>query len=165
MFESIVLVIGGTLSGLLAGLLFTFSNTIVPSLRAVSAREHIRIAQAINVKILNPIFMITFMGPSLILPLAAFLLRAGAEFPYLVTASALQIIGVFGVTGGGNVPLNNALDKVDVNGISDAEAEQIRQNYQGVGSRWMNLHIIRTLAATIATVLVFIACLVRSTSR
>lgn len=165
MFESIVLVIGGTLSGLLAGLLFTFSNNLVPSLRAVSAREHLRIAQAINIKIINPVFMLTFMGPNLVLPLAAFLVRSSAEFPYLLAASALHIVGVLGVTGGGNVPLNNALDKVDVNRISDAEAEQIRQNYQGVGSRWMNLHMIRTLAATAATMLVFIACLMRSTSR
>jgi uncharacterized membrane protein len=161
-FENIVLVTGGTLSALLAGLLFTFTNNIVPSLRALHAREHLRFAQAINVKIINPLFMIVFMGPNLALPLAAFLLRNGAEFPYLMPASALHILGVFGVTGGGNVPLNNQLDQVDVNRLSDAEAEQVRQDYQGVGSRWMVLHNIRTLAAVIATVLVFAACLVKS---
>jgi uncharacterized membrane protein len=161
-FENIVLVTGGTLSALLAGLMFTFSNTVVPSLRAVSAREHIRIMQVINVKILNPVFMVVFMGPNLVLPLAAYLLRNGAEFPYLLAASALHIIGVLGVTGGGNVPLNNALDKVEVDRISDAEAERVRQDHQGVGSRWMMLHNVRTVASIVATILIFIACLVKA---
>jgi uncharacterized membrane protein len=68
---------------------------------------------------------------------------------------------LLGVTGGGNVSLNNQLDKVDLNRISDSEAEKIRNDYQGIGSRWMNLRHIRTLASILATVLIFIACLVK----
>ena len=164
-FENILLLVGGTLSGVLAGLLFIFSNTVVPALRSLKPQTHIEIMQIINVKILNPIFMAVFVGPSVLLALAAFLMRGGAEFPYLLAAAALQIIGVFGITGGGNVPLNDQLEKVDITRISDAEAEKLRNDYHGVGSRWMQLNAIRALAAAAATALVLIACLVRSSAR
>jgi hypothetical protein len=41
----------------------------------------------------------------------------------------------------------------------------LRNDYQGVGSRWMQLNAVRTCAAIAATVLVLIACLVRNNSR
>ena len=84
---------------------------------------------------------------------------ACADRASLVAASILDIIGAVGVTVAGNVPLNEKLDKVDLSKLSEAEADQIRNEYQGPGSPWMRFHTIRTLAATVATVLVFVACL------
>lgn len=157
--ENMVLVIGGTLTGLLAGLLYAFSVAIVPALRDLKAREHLAAMQFINIRIKNPVFFLSFLGPSLLLPLAAFLHRGAAPFPWLVGAAVLHILGSNGVTIAGNIPLNDNLDKIDVGTLSDAEAERIREAFQGRGTPWMRLHMIRTLAATLATALVFIACL------
>lgn len=154
-FENTILVVGGTLMGLLAGLFSVFSFAIVPALRSLNAKQHLAAMQAINVKIVNAVFLIIFLGPSVLLPLAAFLHRA----PLLWLAAALHIIGVNGVTIAGNVPLNDRLAEIDVHQLSEADAERIRQDFQGKGARWMRLHHIRTLAATAATVLAFIACL------
>jgi uncharacterized membrane protein len=159
---NIVLVAAGTLTGLLAGLLYAFSVAVVPALRAIKGTAHISAAQAINVKIINPVFMLSFLGPVVLLPLAAFLHRDTPQFAPLVAASILDIIGAVGVTVAGNVPLNEKLDKIDVSKLSEAEADQIRNDYQGPGSPWMRFHTIRTLAATAATALVFIACLLRN---
>ena len=160
--ENILLVIGGTLSGLLAGVMYTFNVAIVPALRSTKGTQHIAAMQALNLKIQNPVFFLSFFGPTVILPITAYLHRDTAQFPLLAAAAALHIIGANGVTMVGNIPLNNQLDKVDVNKISEAEADKIREDFQGVGSRWMNLHAIRTLTSTAATALVFIACLMKA---
>ena len=60
--ENIVLVIGGTLTGLLAGLLYAFEVSVVPALHAMKARQHIKAMQEINLKIINPLFFLSFLG-------------------------------------------------------------------------------------------------------
>jgi uncharacterized membrane protein len=161
-FENIVLIIGGTLTGLLAGVFYAFNVAVVPALRRLKGKEHIAAMNAINDKIKNPVFFLSFFGPTILLPLAAYLHRAEASFPLLVAAALLHIVGSNGVTVAGNIPLNEKLDKVDVNQISDSEADQIRQDFQGPGSAWMRLHAVRTLAAIAATALVFIVCLIKA---
>jgi uncharacterized membrane protein len=156
----IVLVTGGTLTGLSAGVYYTFNVAVIPALHARSAKEHIAAMQAINIRIINPVFMLSFLGPSVLLPLAAVLHRDSARLPLLIAAAGLHIIGVNGVTMAGNVPLNDGLAKVNLTTLDEAEAEQIRQTYQGQGSSWMRLHNLRTMATIAATALVFIACLV-----
>lgn len=158
-FENIVLVLGGTLTGLMAGVFYTFNVAIVPAFRSIKGAYHIKSMQAINLKIKNPVFFLSFFGPTLLLPLAAYLHRETAQFPFLVTAAALHIIGANGVTIVGNIPLNERLDRVDVSSLSEAEAEQIAQEFQGQGSRWMRFHNLRTLASITAAALVLIACL------
>jgi uncharacterized membrane protein len=156
---NVILVLAGTLTGLMAGLSYGFTVAVIPGLRDLKPKEHITAMQAINIRILNPLFAVSFVGPGVLLPLAAFLHRGGASFPWLLAAAALYIVGVFGITGGGNVPLNNRLAQVSSDTLTEAEAEQVRQDYHGRGSGWMWLHNLRTLAAIAATALVLIACL------
>ena len=113
-------------------------------------------------KIKNPVFFLSFFGPTILLPLAAYLHRAESSFPLLVAASLLHILGSNGVTAAGNIPLNEKLDTVDTNQISEADAEPIRQQFQGPGSPWMRWHAVRTWAAIVATALVFIVCLMKA---
>jgi len=163
-FENIVLVVGGTLTGLMAGLLYAFNVAIVPALHHLKGTQHIAAMQSINKKITNPVFFLSFFGPSILLPLAAFLHRGGAQFPLLVAAALLHIIGANGVTIAGNIPLNDRLEKLDVSQLSEAEADQIRTAFQGPGTPWMRFHAVRTYAAIAATALVFIVCLSKSMS-
>jgi uncharacterized membrane protein len=164
-FENVVLVVGGTLTGLLAGLLYAFNVAVVPALRSIKGTQHIAAMNAINDKIKNPVFFLSFFGPTILLPLAAYLHRGVSEFPLLVAAAALHIICANGVTIASNIPLNERLAKVDVSQLSEAEADRIREEFQGPGSRWMRWHAVRTLAAIAATALVFIVCLSKSLSR
>lgn len=115
--------------------------------------------QAINVKIQNPVFIASFLAPTILLPLATFLHQGSARFGWLLIATVVYIVGVNAVTIIGNVPLNNALDSVNADALADADAERIRQEYHGAGARWMLLHTIRTLAAIAATVLLFAGAL------
>jgi uncharacterized membrane protein len=144
--------------------MYTFNVAIVPALRVMRPKEHIVAMQAINIKIVNPIFLFSFLGPAIILPLAAILHNGSVQFPWLVGAAILHIVGIDGVTVAGNIPLNKKLDAVDASQLTDAEAERIRQDFQGRGSMWMRYHNIRTISGIIATVLILIACLTKMAS-
>jgi uncharacterized membrane protein len=157
--ETILLVITGTLTALLAGLFFGFSVAINGALHRLKDVEYVRAMQSINIVILNPIFFLSFMGPVALLPLTAFLFRGEAAFVWLVAASVLYIVGTFGLTIGGNVPLNDKLAKVDTTRVSDKEITDARAQFE---HPWNRLHNIRTVAAIAATALLFIACLARS---
>ncbi len=157
--ESIVLVAGGVLTGLHAGLLYDFSVDIVPSLRKLKAKAHIEMFQSIDKTITNPVFFLSFFGPIILLPLAAFLFRGEPPFAWLAAASLIQILLCNGVTVTTHLPLNADLAKVDTGNISEAEAEKIRQAFQGPNSKWIRFHAVRTLAAIATTALVFVACL------
>ncbi len=157
--ENIVLVVGGVLTALHAGLLYDFSVDIVPALRSLKGTTHIAMMQAINVKIENPVFFLSFFGPVLLLPVATLLHWGQPEFVWLLAASSIQLFGCEGVTVAGNIPLNNRLAKIDATQLSEAEADQIRTEYQGPGSAWMRFHTLRTLAAITATTIVFVVCL------
>lgn len=163
--ENIILVVGGILTGLLAGLFYTFEVAVVPALRRLKAAHHITAMQLINVKILNPAFFLTFFGPTILLPLAAFMHRGGPQFLPLLAAALLHIIGVNGITIVGNVPLNDRLAELDVAQLSDTEAERARDDYHGSGARWMRLHTLRTAAGILATGLVFIASMMKDVSK
>lgn len=159
-FEYIVIVTGGVLAGLHAGLLYDFSVDIVPSLRKLKAKAHIEMFQSINKTIENPAFFLSFFGPAILLPLSTFLFRNKPQFLWLLAASLIQILGCNGVTIARHLPLNAAFAKVDTNKISDQEAETIRTEFQGPNSRWVRFHTVRTLAGITATTLVFIPLLI-----
>jgi uncharacterized membrane protein len=157
-FESIVLVVAGTLTALVAGLFFGFEVAVNGGLHRLKDPEYVGAMQSINVAILNPIFMLSFFGPVILLPLASFLYRdSSVALGLLVGASLLYIIGTFGLTIAGNVPLNERLASVDATSSSDAEMSQARVQFEG---RWNRLHSVRTLASSAATVVVFTACIV-----
>jgi uncharacterized membrane protein len=54
-----------------------------------------------------------------------------------------------------NIPLNNQLAKIDVNRLSEPEADRIRKEFQGPGAPWMRFHTVRTLAAITAAAILF----------
>jgi uncharacterized membrane protein len=157
--ENIILVLAGTVTGLSAGVYYTFNVGVVPALRDISPKAHIEFMRLLNVRIENPLFFLSFFGPAILLPLSAYLFRERDMFLLLVIAALLHIVGVISVTGVGNIPLNSKLADVDLNAISAEEADKIRREYQGPGTPWMRWHTVRTLAGTAATALIIIAAL------
>lgn len=116
--------------------------------------------QSINAVIQNPLFLITFFSPVLVLPWLAWIYRDGnsVRFSLLICACILYVIGTFGVTILGNVPLNRKLEQFKVIGASE---ENIAFARGGFERAWNRLHTIRTIASILAMVLIFAACLER----
>jgi len=78
------------------------------------------------------------------------------KFYLLLAATLLYAFGSFGVTIGGNVPLNDALDSFNLHSASAEEIARFRVQFE---VPWNRLHSIRTVANFIALLLVLLACI------
>jgi uncharacterized membrane protein len=156
-FENIILVLAGTLTALVTGLYFGYSVSVNGGLHRLNDSEYVKAMQSINAVIQNPLFFLSFFGPVILLPLAAFLHRDAnpMQFALLLASSVLYIAGSFGITMVGNVPLNERLAKFEANKASGNEIAQARAGFE---KPWNRLHTIRTIASIAATVLIFVAC-------
>lgn len=144
-------------TALIAGLFFNWSVAVIPGLARLSDRNYMQAMHAINRAILNPAFLLCFMAPIVLLPLTAWQqYNNGTSFWLMVGASVVYIAGVFIVTMGGNVPLNNALDALDIPAMSDADVSAERLAFE---KPWVMFHHIRAAMSVIAMALVALACL------
>jgi uncharacterized membrane protein len=128
-------------SGLIAGLLFVFSNCVMRSLAEMPAGEGMRAMQLINRKILNPVFLGIFMGTTLVclalIALAA--INRPPGFAFAIAGAACYVVGGFGITAARNVPLNNELDEASID--SDA-ARALWERYLRDWTRWNHIRVI-----------------------
>lgn len=113
--------------------------------------------QSINRAIQNPVFFAAFFGAPIFLPLSAFLHYGQLmRFRFLLAATVIYLIGTFGVTVFGNVPLNNALDRFNLKSATKEETALQRANFE---RRWNSLNTIRTVSSALAVLLVVLASL------
>lgn len=154
---TVFLLITAVLTALIAGLFYAYSCSVVLGLGKLSDTEYLKSMQSINREILNPVFFMSFMGTAIMLPVTTFLFRGDLPaFIFLLLASATYLIGVFGVTIVGNVPLNDMLDKFDISGSTADVVKQMRDRFE---SRWNLLNNVRTVFSVISIALVVCACI------
>ncbi|AZA54692.1 DUF1772 domain-containing protein [Chryseobacterium sp. G0201] len=153
---TIVLIVTAVLTALIAGLFYAYSCSVVLGLGKLSDAEYLKSMQSINREILNPVFFVSFMGTVVLLPVSTFMYRAqNPVFILLLLATIAYLIGVFGVTIVGNVPLNDQLDKFDIVNSTKEGIKQMRENFE---NRWNFLNNIRTVFSVISILLVVCAC-------
>ena len=150
-FKMIVLLTGILLTGLTAGLCFTWSNAVTPGIGRLDNLTFLKSFQAMNRAIINGKFMIVFFGPVLLLFLNTYLFKGNSiSFWLFLTAAILFFIGIGLVTIFGNVPLNEVLDKTNLEALSKIELQELRNKFEQPWNRW---HTIRTLSSFSAFVL------------
>lgn len=153
---TIVLIVTATVTALIAGLFYAYSCSVVLGLRKLSDAEYLKAMQSINREILNPVFFLSFMGTAFLLPISAFVFRGqNPVFLFLLLATLTYLIGVFGVTMFGNVPLNNQLNNFDINSTPQAVRE-MRTIFE---NKWNFLNNIRTSFSIISIILTICACI------
>jgi uncharacterized membrane protein len=145
----------GALGGaLIAGLFFAFSVTVMSALGQVSPATGITVMQSINRTIINPVFLLTFLGTglvSLVLGVASLLDLGETDARYALAGSAIYLIGVIVVTSAMNVSRNVALDKLD------AAAESSVPTWNAYLSEWTAWNHVRTVATLGATICFILA--------
>jgi len=110
--NDILLAVATLASALMGGIFFAFSSFVMPALGRIPPAEGVRAMQRINIDVFHWSFMLCFFGTPL---LSAILLIHGirswgqAGSAALLLGGLAYIIGCFGVTVVGNVPLNNSL--------------------------------------------------------
>lgn len=154
---TVVLIITTVLTALIAGLFYAYSCSVVLGLGKLNDSEYLKAMQNINREILNPVFFMSFMGTAVLLPISTFLMRGQQPaFIFILLATLAYLIGVFGVTIAGNVPMNDTLDKFDISNSTMDAIKQMRENFE---NRWNFLNNIRTAFSVISITLVICACI------
>jgi uncharacterized membrane protein len=154
--ERFILLLATLLTAILAGLFYAWSCSVMPGLARLTDTQYLHALQAMNRAILNPVFFLSFLGSSLLLPLCAWqqsrsLGTAGAAL--VIVAAIVHWIGMMGVTVFGNIPINNLLDTTDLGTANASELTRLREAFQGT---WVRLNNVRTAAAILALVLLLI---------
>jgi len=146
-----LLVLGA--SGLMAGLFYAYTCSVNPGLGKLPDAGYLAAMQSINRAILNPVFLLVFMGALFILPIGTWRLfspQASTPFYLMLAASLLYAIGVFGVTMTANVPLNDKLNAFNVAAASADELARMRSVFEGPWNVW---NLVRTIAAILSFLL------------
>ncbi|HJT73609.1 MAG TPA: anthrone oxygenase family protein [Chitinophaga sp.] len=163
--SNITLTITTTATALMAGLFFAYSCSVNPGLGRLADSPYLSAMQSINRAILNPFFLVPFVGLVLLLPFTAYLQYTSPVSPrflLLAAATITYIWGVFGITMLKNVPLNEALDAFNIQSASIEDLARQRLQFEEPWNRW---HFIRTIAAVLTSVLMILACLFPSSSK
>lgn len=144
-------------SGLVAGVLLTFSDFAMRALAAESPAVGMAAMQSINRTVYRSVFLMLFVAMALIATVLAghaLIAAPAAAVFWLLAGSAAYLLGVFAVTLVCNVPMNKALDAMPA---GTSEAALYWKNYSKSWTRWNH---VRTVAAITATVCFLVASLV-----
>lgn len=155
--ETIILATAVLLTGLMTGIFFTWSNAVKPGIGKLSDLEYLRALQSMNRVILNKAFIGMFLGALIavtLVTIAHFKLFPNNIFWMFVIALATYCIGVYGVTVLGNIPLNELLDKTNLESITVEEIKALRTSIE---VNWNNLNLIRFISSGITFVLLIIS--------
>ena len=137
-------------SGVVGGIVFAFSTFVMRALSQMPTSAGIVAMQRINVTIINPLFMLVFLGTpvaSVYLAIVGVIDLSEPGFAYLLAGSTVYIVGLLLVTMAFNVPRNDALATVD------PESQQASTAWSKYIREWTAWNHVRTVSALGSTVL------------
>jgi len=152
---------GATLTtGLIAGVFYAYAVSVNLGLAVQPDAPYVAAMQAINERIQNPVFFLSFFGAVLAL-LASLAAHApqprSGRFWLVALACALYIGGGFLLTVFVNVPLNEELASV-ADDASPGELARARADYEGPWNFWNG---VRAVFSSLAFLALVSACLLR----
>ena len=136
--------------GLLGGLYFAFSTFIMTALGRITQAAGIMAMNAINVVIVQSLFMPLFIGTtlsSLVLAITAVLRWGQPGATAMLVGGVLYVVGMFVCTAVIHVPMNDALAAVDP---ASTEAASLWARYLTDWTLWNH---VRTISSTLACAL------------
>jgi uncharacterized membrane protein len=156
--ESIIWLIATLLTGLSAGFFYAWQVSVIPGTKLINARSYIETMQSVNRAIINPAFLLIFVGPLLLQILTIYLYRGTSAMAFLLGACICYFAGTLLVTGLGNVPLNNALELLNSADMSPGQLDQSRLQYE---LKWNRLHTLRTIFAVLSFIFMLIPAIIQ----
>ena len=146
------------LCSLAAGFVLAFAIVVMPGIRSLNDREFIRAFQVIDRVIQNnqPIFMLVWVGSVVALVTSAVLgigQLDGDGRLLIIFAALTYLLGVQLPTFTINVPLNNKIQTVEVDGLGETALRAARRDFE---PRWNLWNSIRAAFASLASALLMI---------
>jgi len=160
----IILFLTAIFSGLVAGLLYSYSCSVNVGLKLLSDIEYIKAMQSISKAIQNPVFFVSFMGLLFLFPVTVYQqysLRSNS-LRLLISAMVIYFVGVMAITVFGNVPLNEQLAKFQTLFATQDEVSSMRQNFE---KPWNKLHTIRAIPSIVSFSLTILYIIEQRTSK
>lgn len=131
-------------SGAAFGFFYAWSFTVMRGFGAAGGPVAIAAMQSVNAGIMTPWFALVFFGAPVataVAGLAAWLAGAPGAAAWLAVATGLYLVGCFAVTILANVPMNDALARIDAATVADADAA-----WHGYARPWTAWNHVRTAA-------------------
>lgn len=154
----LAVLLSALLCSLVAGLVLTFAIVVMPGIKTLGNRDYLKSFKSIDRVIQNnqPIFMVVWLGSAVVL-LASTMLGIwrleGIDRLLLIVACGIYIFGVQVPTVMINVPLNNRLQSQSLDTMPESELVTTTEEFD---SRWLRWNNIRTVCATLTTVLLLV---------
>ena len=158
----LALVLSVMFCSLVAGLLFGFAIVVMPGIAKLTDKEYLLAFKHMDGIIQNnqPLFVLVWAGSilSVMATLVLGMLNLSGSDVYLVAfATILYLFGVQLPTFRFNIPLNNSVQRLDIEGLEESEAALSRAGFEQPWNRWNQ---IRTVNA-VGTVSILLFLLVR----
>ncbi len=136
-------------SAIMAGLYFAFSVFIMRALKTLDGPDGARAMNAINAEIVRTAFLPIFLLSSLVALVLAVIAVPQWGAPgatAMAQGGAIYFVGMFMVTVGRNVPLNNALAAADPESQTGAA---VWARYLSEWTRWNHARTVSCLASLV----------------
>ena len=143
------LIVSTLLCALVTGFIFTYAVVVMPGFAKLDDRDFIRAFQVTDGVIQNnqPLFMLAWVG-SIVSVVATMILGFielhGIERWTVFAIGFVYLIGVQGITIRVHLPLNNRLQRLEIDEMDPESLSKERNKFE---SRWNYFNNIRTLIA------------------
>ena len=136
------------------GFIFTYAIVVMPGFSKLSDKEFIKAFQVTDEVIQNnqPLFMITWIGSiiSILLTIIVVTATIGLSNSWLlILVGVIYLLGVQGVTIVIHLPLNNHIQKMDIDKMTGKNLGEERRKFQ---KKWNFFNNIRTSVAFLVSV-------------
>ena len=135
----------------------------MPGFSKLEDKEFLRAFQVTDGVIQNnqPLFMLTWVGSiiSVLSVMAISLLSLGLSEAWIIfVVGLIYLLGVQGITVSIHLPLNNHIQKIDINDMNNQSLNEERTNFE---MRWNYFNKIRTFIAFSASLSFLLILMVR----
>jgi|TARA_B100000085_G_scaffold191686_1_gene175622 uncharacterized membrane protein len=159
----IALVFAVLTCSLVTGFIFTYAVVVMPGFSKLEDKEFLRAFQVTDGVIQNnqPLFMLTWVGSiiSVLSVMAISILSLGVSEAWIIfVVGLIYLLGVQGITVSIHLPLNNHIQKIDINDMNNQSLNEERTNFE---MRWNYFNKIRTFIAFAASLSFLLILMVR----
>ena len=148
---------------LVGGFIFTYAIIVMPGLSNLNDKDFLRAFQVTDAVIQNkqPLFMFTWIGSivAMLTTLLVSLVSVGLPETWLILLIGVAyLLGVQGITVAIHIPLNNHIQKIEIDALNDDMLADERLKFE---TRWNFFNYIRTSIAIFVSVLMLILLTIR----
>ena len=148
---------------LVGGFIFTYSIIVMPGLSNLNNKDFLKTFQVTDAIIQNnqPFFMFTWIGSivAILTTIVASLITIGLSGAWIIiVVGAAYLVGVQGITVAIHIPLNNHIQKLNIEELNDKTLADERLKFE---TKWNFFNKIRTGIAISVSLLLLIQMSVR----